>query len=122
MATLSEGWSWMTALWAVGKVVMSRSIPAPSLSHVGHQEHVRATTLGREAARTAPGMPDCVVLSAREPSPAKWRLLVRALESRNYRLFFSGQLVSLIGTWMTRVATSWLVYRLTNSAFLLGLA
>jgi MFS family permease len=42
------------------------------------------------------------------------------LGSRNYRLYFSGQGVSLIGTWMTRVATSWLVYRLTGSALLLG--
>jgi len=54
------------------------------------------------------------------PNNAWWRLLMRALGSRNYRLFFEGQLVSLIGTWMTRVATSWLVYRLTHSAFLLG--
>ena len=46
---------------------------------------------------------------------------MRALGSRNYRLFFEGQTVSLIGTWMTRVATSWLVYRLTDSPFLLGL-
>ncbi len=45
---------------------------------------------------------------------------LRALRYRNYRLFFSGQTVSLVGTWMTRIATSWLVYRLTNSAFLLG--
>lgn len=45
---------------------------------------------------------------------------LRALQSRNYRLFFSGQTVSLIGTWMTRVATGWLVYRLTGSAALLG--
>jgi MFS family permease len=50
-----------------------------------------------------------------------WRLVVRALRHRNYRLFFSGQGISLIGTWMTRVATAWLVYRLTGSAFLLGL-
>src|SRR5215471_14941349 len=49
-----------------------------------------------------------------------WAATLRALRSRNYRLFFTGQTVSLIGTWMTRVATSWLVYRLTNSAFLLG--
>jgi MFS family permease len=48
--------------------------------------------------------------------------LLRALGSRNYRLFFSGQSVSLIGTWMTRIATSWLVYRLSHSAFLLGVA
>jgi MFS family permease len=47
--------------------------------------------------------------------------LTRALRHRNYRLFFSGQSVSLIGTWITRVATSWLVYRLTGSALLLGL-
>jgi MFS family permease len=44
----------------------------------------------------------------------------RALRHRNFRLFFSGQSISLIGTWMTRLATSWLVYRLTGSAFLLG--
>jgi len=50
-----------------------------------------------------------------------WNLLVRALRHRNYRLFFGGQGISLVGTWMTRVATGWLVYRLTGSAFLLGL-
>lgn len=44
----------------------------------------------------------------------------RALRHRNFRLYFGGQLVSLIGTWMTRIATSWLVYRLTGSALLLG--
>ena len=46
--------------------------------------------------------------------------LLRALRHRNYRLFFGGQSVSLIGTWITRVATSWLVYRLTGSELLLG--
>jgi Arabinose efflux permease len=46
--------------------------------------------------------------------------IARALAHRNFRLFFSGQSVSLIGTWITRIATSWLVYRLTGSAFLLG--
>src|SRR5579859_6450415 len=46
--------------------------------------------------------------------------LMRALRHRNYRLFFSGQTVSLIGTWITRIATSWLVYRLTKSELLLG--
>src|ERR1700744_2226463 len=45
---------------------------------------------------------------------------LRALRHRNFRLFFFGQGVSLVGTWMTRIATSWLVYRLTSSAFLLG--
>ena len=42
------------------------------------------------------------------------------MQHRNYRLFFLGQLVSLIGTWMQSVAQSWLVYRLTGSAVLLG--
>jgi MFS family permease len=43
------------------------------------------------------------------------------LRSRNYRLFVAGQSVSLIGTWMQQVAMSWLVYRMTGSAFLLGI-
>jgi MFS family permease len=47
--------------------------------------------------------------------------IVPALRSRNYRLFFFGQGVSLIGTWMTQTATIWLVYKLTNSALMLGI-
>jgi len=58
---------------------------------------------------------------AATPQATGLRFLIRALRYRNYRLFFSGQSISLIGTWMTRIATSWLVYRLTNSALLLGL-
>ncbi len=50
-----------------------------------------------------------------------WKFALRALRSRNYRLFFTGQSVSLIGTWMTQIATSWLVYRITGSAWLLGI-
>ena len=46
---------------------------------------------------------------------------LRAFRHRNYRLFFAGQLTSLVGTWMQTVAQSWLVYRLTGSATLLGL-
>lgn len=46
--------------------------------------------------------------------------MVRALRHRNYKLFFGGQLISLIGTWMQAVAQSWLVYRLTGSTVLLG--
>lgn len=49
------------------------------------------------------------------------KFIVRALRSRNYRLFFAGQGVSLIGSWMQLLTVSWLVYRLTNSAFLLGI-
>ncbi|MCB4757335.1 MAG: MFS transporter [Elusimicrobia bacterium] len=46
--------------------------------------------------------------------------IFRSLRSRNFGLFFTGQGISLIGTWMQQIAMSWLVFRLTNSAFLLG--
>lgn len=50
-----------------------------------------------------------------------FRSIGRALKHRNYQLYFSGQLISLIGTWMQSVAQSWLVYRLTGSTVALGL-
>lgn len=53
--------------------------------------------------------------------PRGWRLTFRALRHRNYRIFLSGQAVSLVGTWMQNVAQSWLVYRLTGSELLVSL-
>ena len=58
---------------------------------------------------------------ARAENTSKLKFALRALQHRNFRLFFGGQSLSLIGTWMTQVATSWLVYRTTKSALLLGL-
>jgi Arabinose efflux permease len=55
------------------------------------------------------------------PSASTLKSMTRALGHRDFRLYFSGQLVSLIGTWMQQVAMGWLVYRLTGSVFLLGL-
>jgi MFS family permease len=55
------------------------------------------------------------------PTPAGRPSILRALRHRNYRLFFAGQSLSLVGTWITRIATSWLIYRLTGSALLLGI-
>ena len=52
---------------------------------------------------------------------SKLNLLMRAFKYRNYRLFFGGQCISLIGTWMQNVALSWLVYRLMGSPLLLGI-
>jgi MFS family permease len=49
------------------------------------------------------------------------KFIVRALHHKNYRLFFGGQSISLIGTWMQQIAMSWLVYRITGSALLLGI-
>lgn len=80
----------------------------------------------REAAETgapipAPDVENPSIQAAPEPEAAAGRRrMLRALSSRNYRLYFLGQGVSLIGTWMTRIATSWLVYRLTGSSLLLG--
>src|ERR1051326_3661501 len=51
---------------------------------------------------------------------SRFRSATRALRHRNFRLFFTGQIISLIGTWMQTVAQSWLVYRLTGSSALLG--
>ncbi|MBE3575482.1 MAG: MFS transporter [Firmicutes bacterium] len=60
--------------------------------------------------------------TAHPPAPAKhrWQFLA-ALSHRNFRLFWSGQAISLIGTWMQNVSQAWLVLEITNSSFLLGL-
>jgi len=62
-------------------------------------------------------MPDAMI----PLKPSILQAMGRALRHRNYRLFFVGQSISLTGTWLTRVATSWLVYRLSGSALLLGI-
>src|SRR5512136_161271 len=54
------------------------------------------------------------------PNSTRLGLIFRALSHRNYRLFFGGQSISLIGTWLQITAVSWLVFRLTGSSFLLG--
>ena len=59
-------------------------------------------------------------VSSSLPAVARIRLITRALRHRNYQLFFFGQGTSLVGTWMQRIALGWLVYRLTNSAVMLG--
>ncbi len=72
-----------------------------------------------EAISAAPAMVDAPATTFRRSiAPAK---TFSALRHRNYRLFFTGQLISLIGTWMQNVAQSWLVYQLTGSPFYLGI-
>src|SRR5579863_9037173 len=70
-------------------------------------------------------MPDDSAAPAVENSSSaptsRWRVMFRALQHRNFQLFFGGQLISLIGTWMDTVAEAWLVYRLTHSSLLLGI-
>ena len=55
-----------------------------------------------------------------ESERSRFRDMVRSLRHRNFQLFFSGQLISLIGTWMQTIAQAWLVYRITGSSLLLG--
>ena len=52
---------------------------------------------------------------------SRLRDMGRSLKHRNFQLFFSGQLISLVGTWMQNIAQAWLVYRMTGSSLLLGL-
>jgi MFS family permease len=71
-------------------------------------------------------MPNGSAAGTPSTAPGEGRLqlpeMMRALRHRNFQLFFGGQLISLIGTWMDNVAEGWLVYRLTHSALLLGVA
>ncbi len=60
-------------------------------------------------------------MKLRLPNTSSYSHAWRALRHRNFRLFFCGQSISLLGTWMTRLATAWLVYRLTHSALMLGI-
>jgi MFS family permease len=65
---------------------------------------------------------ESTVLAGAQPESQRlwWQAAGRALRHRNFQLFFSGQLISLVGTWMQTVAQSWLVYRLTGSGLQLG--
>ncbi len=68
----------------------------------------------------APNSATATETETKPAPPPKWATTLRALRHRNFQLFFSGQLISLTGTWMQSVAQAWLVYRLTKSALLLG--
>jgi len=72
------------------------------------------------APQTTPGVETALPLGV--PVPSGIPHTFRALRHRNFRLFISGQIISLVGTWMQNVAQSWLVYRLTHSELLLGTA
>jgi MFS family permease len=76
-------------------------------------ELVEAAAL--EAAETSPPIGGMPARAGRLP------VTLRALRHRNFQLFFGGQLISLVGTWMQSVAQAWLVYRLTGSSLLLGI-
>ena len=77
-----------------------------------------------EMTETSPTTVDTQTATPPPPAVAgsgRAAVMFRALKHRNFQLFFGGQLISLIGTWMQTVAQSWLIYRLTGSGALLGL-
>jgi MFS family permease len=86
-----------------------QSEPVPSVIEGGPPETFREALRDEEAEFVKPAS-----------GSSKIAVAVRALRHRNFQLFFAGQLISLVGTWMQTVAQSWLVYRMTNSALLLG--
>src|SRR5437762_6225075 len=78
--------------------------------------------MSRNAPSLVAGVPEEVTGQQRRVVTGRlsWRHTCSALRHRNFRLFFAGQLVSLVGTWMQNTAQGWLVYQLTNSKLLLG--
>jgi len=92
------------------------STPPPALTSAAIPDDVPD-----EIAGTPPGEPPSEQELAGLGAPSSAFALFKVFRHRNYRLFFSGQLVSLMGTWMQSVAQGWLVYSLTHSPFLLGL-
>src|ERR1700750_225939 len=85
------------------------------------KEPTRTTAKNVEAPASVAKTAGASVLEGTGSSKSKLPAAMRALRHRNYQLFFFGQLISLTGTWMQSVAQSWLIYRMTGSAVLLGL-
>jgi len=79
--------------------------------------------MARNATRVLTSVPEEVTGQQRQvvAGMLSWRQTFSALKHRNFRLFFAGQLISLIGTWMQNTAQGWLVYQLTGSKMLLGI-
>ena len=99
-----------SGLWANG--ILPRGIEVPDEAENGK----------REAETRTGGFGELVQeRSSGEAGRCGFHPMVRAFAHRDYRLFFAGQLISLVGTWMQSVAQSWLVYRLSGSAVLLGM-
>src|ERR1700693_4602016 len=84
------------------------------------QSKITACHLHRTIDWMAKAHSDQASLPITSENRSRARDMGRALRHRNFQLFFSGQLISLVGTWMQNVAQAWLVYRLTGSALLLG--
>jgi hypothetical protein len=82
----------------------------------------RAETVPEAAPGTVPEAAAATVPARRPRLPGRLRRTFVALEERDFRIFWLGQLVSVTGTWMQTVAQGWLILQLTGSPFILGLA
>jgi MFS family permease len=103
-------WKWCTVYVAAGNKLTGRQA----------QQASRIAALSPVMSQWSPVRTEAPSTPPRSADNSRLAYAWRALRHRNFRLFFGGQTISLMGTWMTRLATSWLVYRLTGSAFLLG--
>src|SRR6202162_3035890 len=84
------------------------------------QSKITACHLHRTIDWMAKAHSDQASLPITSENRSRARDMVRSLRHRNLQLFFSGQLISLVGTWMQNIAQAWLVYRLTGASLLLG--
>src|SRR5213080_3846615 len=97
------------------------SLRSPAMQFAGRVNRVRLKCRFVATTETARIPEDITGRARRVPvGEISWRTTFRALRHRNFRLFFYGQLVSLIGTWLQQTAMSWFVYEITGSKFLLG--
>ena len=98
---------------------MSNS-PEESSINNGLKPTNKTAVSGQNAESSAKSQDAKGVISGKSISGSKLSPMLRALRHRNYQLYFGGQMISLTGTWMQSVAQSWLVYKLTGSAVMLG--
>ncbi len=100
---------------------MKKILTAATARYSNPQDHAESSK-NPKVADSKTSIPESATPSNGQETGGKlsWQAAGRALRHRNFQLFFSGQLISLTGTWMQTVAQSWLVYRLTGSGLLLG--
>src|SRR4051812_904168 len=106
-------------MWRIFVLNLRKSTSSAEWQTCDHLTYWRAI---RTAACCVRGPPMAAAGSKAKSSPRRWQHALQSLRHRNYRIFLAGQLASLVGTWIDTVAESWLIYRLTNSAVLLGMA
>ena len=91
------------------------------MRHPSHRRNIVSESASESTRAMTTATNSKTLKTLETPKASRFAHAWRALHHRNFRLYFFGQTISLMGTWMTRLATYWLVYRLTHSALLLGI-